>query len=283
MASDTRYIPAARTWRNRLFWAWQAWRLRKAPAQPSNGGVSVFNNFAALKHKGYADPLHELHSALATSTPGLAAAAGDDFQRRLSGELGKQSCIALFARGDGAVGGYVWGRVARYDEALEMFRQSPGLAHLRSSDWLRLLTCVPDNTPLLVCNDLGLDVRYRRGFAPLKQLLKPLFDLAQRHGAKRALWWAPRGGALHELSTWFGARPLHEGEHVTFFVLDDVRPLARVFVTLPAGDISDLLARLAPKRPPAPPRPTALNRELSLQPAQVGIVVATENEEVLAA
>lgn len=283
MGSDTRYIPAARTWRNRLFWAWQAWRLRKAEPQPANSGVSVFSNFAALKHKGFADPLYDLHRMLALATPGLAAADAEDFQRRLACELAKHGCLALFARGDGSVGGYVWGRVARYDEALEAFRQTQGLAHLRSSDWLRLLTCVPDNTPLLVCHDLGLDVRYRRGFAPLKQLLRPLLELAQRHGARRALWWAPRGGALHELSVWFGARPLHEGEHVTFFLLDDLRPLARLFTVLPAGGISDLLARLAPKRPPPPPRPTALSRDLTLQSAPVGSVVAEPSDDVLAA
>ena len=142
---------------------------------------------------------------------------------------------------------------------------------------------MPDNTPLLVCHDLGLDVRYRRGFAPLKQLLRPLLELAQRHGARRALWWAPRGGALHQLSIGFGARPLHEAEHVTFFLLDDIRPLAHLFAVLPAGGISDLLTRRSPKRPPAPPRPTALSRDLSLQPVPTGIVVATPPDDVLAA
>lgn len=264
-------------WRTRLFWAWQAWRLRKLDAHEGAGGVNVFNNLAALNHRGYADPLFALHHALAERTPGLVSEAQPQFRERLARELGNRACATLFANGDGSIGGYAWARVATYREALDLYQRTAGLAHLRGDDWQRLLRTRSDEAPLLVLNDIGLDTRYRRGFAPLKQLLKPLIDLGLRHGARRALWWAPGTSALAGLSAAFGARCIYENETTCFFLLDDIRPLARLFAALPAGGISDLIARVAPKRPPPPPRPSVVNLRIVPRPVESSTEV-TEGE-----
>jgi hypothetical protein len=267
MTTQTSDTTAATTWRARLYWAWHAWRLRHAQGQEGSGAVSVFNNFSALSHRGYADALFDLHAALAVVTPGLQPDDSHAFRRRLMRELSTRSCMTLFANGDGSVGGYAWGRVATYDEALDHFQRLPSLAHLSGDDWMRLLACVPDAAPLLIINDIGLDIRYRRGFAPLKQLLKPLIDLAERHGAKRALWWVPRGSAMHAMSLSFGARPVYENATTVFVVLNDLRAIARIFSALAAGEISDLLSRIAPARPAAAARPTVVNLKLAPRPA----------------
>jgi hypothetical protein len=261
MSNDS--SPTRKIWRNRLFWAWQAWRLRKLETADSGGGVNVFNNFAALRHRGYIDALFDLHNAMSAATPGLSPAQPEEFQRRLIRELNNPACMALFTQPDGRVGGYAWGRIAKRSEALDLLQQTPSLAHLGSDDWLQLASRLRTDVPLLLCKELGLDVRYRRGFAPLKHLLKPLLDLALRHGARRALWWVPRNSPLRSLSAGFGARPVFETETVSFFLLGDIRPLARIFATLPAGDISARLARLVP-RAPAPPRPAALQRPVAV-------------------
>ena len=250
---------ASTTWRTRLYWAWHAWRLRHAQSQSGAGSVVTFNNFAALSHRGHIEALSELHAALAAATPGLQPDDTLELRRRLMRELVSPSCVALLANGDGSTGGYAWGRIATYDQALDHYQRQPSLAHLRGDDWLRLLSLVPDATPMLIVNDLGLDVRYRRGFAPLKQLLKPLLDLAERNGAKRALWWAPRGSAMHTMSLAFGARPIYENATTAFLMLHDLRAISRIFSVLTAGEISGLLERVAPPRPPAPPRPTVVN------------------------
>lgn len=266
------------TWRKRWFWAWQAWRLRKLDAHEGTGGVAAFANFAALNHRGYADPLFELHRALAERTPGLMPEDQLRFRERLARELGSRACAALLANGDGSIGGYAWARVATCGEALDLYQRTAALAHLRGEDWQRLTHARRDDeSPLLVLNDIGLDTRYRRGFAPLKQLLKPLIDLGLRHGVRRALWWAPTTSPLAALSAAFGARCIYDSETTRFFLLDDIRPLARVFAALPAGGISDLIARVAPKRPPPPPRPSVVNLRIVPRPAESPTQV-TEDE-----
>jgi hypothetical protein len=277
MSTQSSQEPAGAAWRTRWFWTWQAWRVRKLDAQESAGSVAVFNNFAALNHRGYAEPLFDLHCALAERTPGLVPEAQPQFRDRLARELGNRSCAVVYANGDGSLGGYSWARVATFGEALDLYQRTAGLAHLRGDDWQRVARLRDDTTPLLVLNDVGLDTRYRRGFAPLKQLLKPLVDLGLRHGARRALWWAPRTSPLSGLSVGFGARCVYENETTRFFVLDDIRPLARVFAALPAGEISDLLARVAPKRPPPAPRISVVNVRILPKPVESATEV-TEGE-----
>ncbi|HJU41045.1 MAG TPA: hypothetical protein VJ724_15860 [Tahibacter sp.] len=263
----------AAAWRTRLFWAWHAWRVRKLDAHEGNGGVAVFNNYAALNHRGYVDPLFDLHRALAERTPGLVPDAQDAFRERLSRELDLRACASVFAKGDGSIGGYAWARVATFGEALDLYQRTSALAHLRGDDWHRLASLQRDMEPVVALGDIGLDVRYRRGFAPLKQLIRPIFELALRHGAHRALWWTPAESPLAAMSAGFGARCVHANATTRFFVLDDIRPLARLFAALPAGEISGLLARVAPKRPPPAPRPTVVNFKIAARPVESSTVV----------
>lgn len=249
-------------WRIRLFWAWHAWRLRHVDAQDAAGAVSVFNNFPALNHCGCAEPLFELHEALTASTSGLVPESESQFRQRLVRELGSPARAALLARRDGSVGGYAWARVAAFGDALDLYQRVASLAHLRGDDWQRIARLCAEDASLLVLGDVGLDTRYRRGFTPLKQLLKPLLEFGLQQNVRRALWWLPGGSPLNGLSAGFGARCVYRGDTTNFYLLDDIRPLARVFGALPAGGISDLLARVAPPRPPAPPRPTVVNLRL---------------------
>jgi hypothetical protein len=269
--------PAAPTWRTRLFWAWHAWRARNLEANESAGGVSTFNNYAALNHRGYVDPLFDLHHALAGSTPGLVPDVRGQFRERLTRELDLRACAAVFANGDGSIGGYAWARVATVGEALHLYQRTTGLAHLRGDDWQRIERLRRDDTPVLMFGDIGLDTRYRRGFSPLKQLLKPLMELGLRHGVRRALWWAPATSPLAVLSAGFGARCVYENETTRFFLLDDIRPLARLFAALPAGEISDLLSRVAAKRPPPAPRASVVNLKIVPRTIEPSTVV-TEGE-----
>ncbi|WP_257387290.1 hypothetical protein, partial [Tahibacter caeni] len=238
---------AASNLRNRLFWRWQAWRLRGMAVQESPGSAGVFPNFAALDHRGHADAIGELAAAMtpvAANAPVLAAA---EVQRRLAREMGKRACAVVLTAGKGAVGGYAWAAVMQSADALDALRGNLSLAGVSAEAWTALGRRLPER-PLLVLHELGLDVRYRRGFAPLKQLLKPLCEFGLQNGARKAFWSAPRDGALHALSLASGARLVHDAGDFVFFLLDDLASIAHVLSTLPAGDISDRLARVGPPR-----------------------------------
>jgi hypothetical protein len=239
---------AGSNYRARLFWKWQAWRLRKAVPQESSRSVSLFSNFAALDHRGYADALCTLLETLCSRTGGRVATTATAVRARLKREIGLQSCVAVLATGSGAVGGYAWGRVTTGSEVIAQFRQAPGLSGLDESDWNAISAVVKDK-PTLAFHDIGLDTHYRRGFSPLKQLLKPLFELGVTHRAQRALWWAQPGSALHAVSLAFGARAVVEREDCVFLQHSDIASIAHVLAVLPASEISDLLARVAPGRP----------------------------------
>jgi hypothetical protein len=239
---------AGSSYRARLFWMWQAWRLRKAIPQEGSRSVSLFSNFAALDHRGYADTLCTLLEALSARCGGRVVTTAAEARLRLKREIGLQSCVAVLATGTGAVGGYAWARVTTGSEAVARFRQAPGLSALQESDWNAVAALVKD-TPTLAFYDIGLDTHYRRGFSPLKLLLRPLFELGVTHRAQRALWWAQRGSALHAISLAFGARAVVEREDCVFLQHSDIASIAHVLAVLPASEISDLLARVAPGRP----------------------------------
>lgn len=239
---------AGSNYRARLFWMWQAWRLRKAVPQESSRSVSLFSNFAALDHRGYADTLCTLLETLCARSGGRVATTAAEVRLRLKREIGLQSCVAVLATGTGAVGGYAWARVTTGGEVVAQFRQAPGLSALQESDWNAVSALVQDK-PTLAFYDIGLDSHYRRGFSPLKLLLKPLFELGVTHRAQRALWWAQRGSALHTISLAFGARVVVEREDCVFLQHSDIASIAHVLAVLPASEISDLLARVAPGRP----------------------------------
>jgi len=241
-------VGASSSYRTRLFWKWQAWRLRKAVPQEGSRSVSLFSNFAALDHRGYADTLCTLLETLCARTGGRVVTTAADARLRLKREIGLQSCVAVLASGSGAVGGYAWARVTAGSEVIAQFRQAPGLSALDESDWNTVTALVKDK-PTLAFYDIGLDSHYRRGFSPLKLLLKPLFELGVTHRAQRALWWAQRGSALHAISLAFGARSVVEREDCVFLLHSDIASIAHVLAVLPASEISDLLARVAPGRP----------------------------------
>lgn len=240
-------------WRVRWFWRWQAWRLRKARAQEPSHGVAQYDSVHTLDRLGYVEDVYQLHHDLMRQAllpdPDTPAA----FARRLGRELCGHCTAALLATPEGGIGGYAWGRLGALDETLQHFRQVPVLAHLSSEDWSELerrANAYIGDAAVLALSGIGLASRYRRGFTPLKQLLKPLLDLAKGQGVSQALWWVPRGSPLEGLSLGFGARRLLQTPRVSLFLLADLRPLARVFTALPACGIAELLARVAPARPP---------------------------------
>lgn len=269
MSMHSIVMGAGSYYRTRLFWMWQAWRLRKAIPQEGSRSVSLFSNFAALDHRGYADTLCTLIETLCARSGGRVVTTAADVRLRLKREIGLQSCVAVLASGSGAVGGYAWACVTTGSEAVTQFRQAPGLSALEASDWNAVSALVKDS-PTLAFYDIGLDTHYRRGFSPLKLLLKPLFELGVTHRAQRALWWAQRGTALHAISLAFGARVVVEREDCVFLQHSDIASIAHVLAVLPAGEISALLARVAARRAvgtrdanatvraaPDPRRPTA--------------------------
>ncbi|HJU41046.1 MAG TPA: hypothetical protein VJ724_15865 [Tahibacter sp.] len=250
-----RTIPAR--WRTRWFWRWQAWRLRKHRAQDTAGGVRFASDFDALEQHGYTDALFDLHNALAHQAPGLLPEGDGFFRERLRRELDGMSAATLFVAPDGSIGGYCWASVGSPGLALARYRLVPTLAGVRYDEWLLIEARAGArlrDAPLIALNALGLGNAYRHGFAPIKKLLKPLVDMGLRCGARRMLWWAPRTSAAYDLSLAFGADRVLETPIATFFVLEDVRPLAQVFAALPASGIADLLGRVAPPRPPRPER-----------------------------
>lgn len=246
---------AAPAWRVRWFWRWQAWRLRHAREHEASHGVVLCNSLHMLEQLGQFDGFCNLHRRLVREAPMVGLDSPIGFSRRLKRELSGSGVMALLRSSEGP-GGYAWGRSGSLDEALDHYQQVLALNHLRSEDWKllqRRLAGVVGSAPVLALNGLGLAPAWRKGFSPLKQLLKPLLEMGLEHGASRALWWTPRGGALHALSLGFGALPVLETARIVCFVLADTRPLGRVFAALPAGEISDLLARVAPARPPDRP------------------------------
>lgn len=241
-------LGAGSSYRTRLFWRWQAWRLRKAVPQEGSRSVNLFTNFAALDHRGYADTLCTLLETLCARSGGRVVTTAADVRQRLKREIGLQSCVAVLATGTGAVGGYAWARVTTGSAAVAQFRQAPGLSALDASDWNAVSTVVKD-TPTLAFYDIGLDTHYRRGFSPLKLLLRPLFELGVTYRAHSALWWVQRGSALHAISLALGACAVVERDDCVFLQHRDIASIARVLAVLPASEISDLLARVAPGRP----------------------------------
>ncbi|TDR48800.1 hypothetical protein DFR29_101424 [Tahibacter aquaticus] len=245
---------AIASWRIRWYWRWQAWRLRQVRAQESGHGVACYDSLHALDQLGYLGQFCALHQELMRQArlPGLDAPAA--FSRRLARELNGHCLAALLGTPDGNVAGYAWGRVGGLAEALQHYQQVQALGHLRSDEWLALeqrAAALVGEAPLLALNGVGLAQRYRHGFAPLKHLLKPLLDLARQHGASRAIFWVPRNGSLTSLALGLGAEAVLETPRIACFVLADLRPLGRIFAALPASGIAELLARVAPPRPPA--------------------------------
>ncbi|HSX59198.1 MAG TPA: hypothetical protein VLF18_03260 [Tahibacter sp.] len=262
-ASPGKALPG---WRIRWFWRWQAWRLRKAHSHEASHGVALYDSVHALDHLGYVDDFCELHAQLMRESPLLGCDAPAAFSRRLARELHGNCAMALLGAPDGSPVGYAWARSGLVAEAVQHFQQVQALGHLSSADWAELerrASALAGNGFVLALNGIGLAPRYRRGFAPLKLLLKPLIELGLQQGATRALWWAPRGSALHAMSLGFGAQKLLESPRIVCLMLADTRPLARVFAALPASGIADLLARVAPQRPPArtPPRLSAVPKK----------------------
>ena len=119
---------AASNLRNRLFWRWQAWRLRGMAAQESPRSAGVFVNFAALDHRGHADAIGELAAAMVpivASAPALAAA---EVRQRLMRDMRARACAVVLTAGKSAVGGYAWGAVLSPTDALDGLRGNLSLA-----------------------------------------------------------------------------------------------------------------------------------------------------------
>ncbi|HSX61961.1 MAG TPA: hypothetical protein VLF18_17375 [Tahibacter sp.] len=247
MKTSTAAVNTGSNLRTRLYWVWQAWRLRKVAAAETANAAGVFMNFAAMEQRGHADSLCELAEALSMSTPGLVGTTADDVRKRLRRELGPRACAVVLGAGRHVTGGYAWGRVEAGTEALASLRLLPSLAAVAERDWGAVAAALGERDTL-VLSEIGLDPSYRYGFSPLKQLLKPLFDLGVAQSARRALWWAPRSSPICGLSLAFGARAVGTDDGVAFFVQHDVAAIARILNALSAGEISALLARVGPPR-----------------------------------
>ena len=92
---STPTVSAASNLRNRLFWRWQAWRLRHMAVQESPRSAGVFVNFAALDHRGHADAIADLAAAMTpvvATAPVLVAA---EVRRRLAREMGSRACAVV--------------------------------------------------------------------------------------------------------------------------------------------------------------------------------------------
>ncbi|MEO8671851.1 MAG: hypothetical protein ABI411_11090 [Tahibacter sp.] len=238
-------------WRLGWFWRWQAWRLRNLHVTDSANAVSHFDGFAGLDRMGYADPFLNLQQSLAMSTPGMFADGTQASRRRLVRELTKPAVAVTIEAPDGSLGGHAWARVGTLTEAMSNYQQVQSLGHLRAEDWQAVelrAARICGSLPLLTLHGIGLAPRWRRGFRPLKLLLKPMLDLGLANGAQFALWWTPRGSSLHAVSLGFGARLLHKSSACCLFLLADIRPLAQVFAALPPSAIADLLAQVTPAR-----------------------------------
>lgn len=238
--------------RVRLFWKLQAWRLRNTVAPESSRSISQFSNFMALSHRGNADAICDLAESLSTHSSELSTLSATAVKTRLARELGPKSCVTVLGAEKGSVGGYAWARVSTPADALVNYRYNADLVHLDDAAWDKLAGII-GAAPCLVLYELALCSQYRRGFSPLKQLLKPLLELGLSHGAKRALWWAPAGSAACQLSLAFGARAVMQHGGAVFFLHDAIAGIARVLTALPASAISSLLSRAAGARKPREP------------------------------
>ncbi|MBL8299531.1 MAG: hypothetical protein JNN30_14435 [Rhodanobacteraceae bacterium] len=254
------------SWRIRWFWRWQAWRLRKVCGHETSHGVVLYDSVHALDQLGYFDEFCELHLQLMRESGALGADGPAGFSQRLRRELHGDCVMALLGAPDGRPAGYAWARSGSLSQALQHYQQVRALSHLSGDDWAVFeRRARAGSARVLAIYGIGLSPRYRKGFAPLKQLLKPLFELGLRQGGACAIWWAPRASALHALSLGLGARTLLETPRVVGLMLPDIRPLARVFSALPASAIAALIARVAPPRPLL--RPRAAPRQGSRQAA----------------
>ncbi|WP_255913087.1 hypothetical protein [Tahibacter harae] len=249
--------------RVRLFWKLQAWRLRNTVAPETSRSVSQFSNFMALSHRGNADAICDLAESLSTHSTELSAISAAAVKTRLARELGPKSCVTVLGAEKGSIGGYAWARVSTPAEALDNYRCNADLVHIDDAAWDKLAGILGTDS-CLVFYDLGLCSQYRRGFSPLKQLLKPLLELGLGHGAGRAFWWAPAGSAACQLSLAFGARAvLQHGDRV-FFLHEAIAGIARVLTALPASAISTLLGRAAGARAPREPSRSAATLRLPM-------------------
>lgn len=249
-------LSGIRSWRIRCFWRWQAWRLRKAHSHEASHGVTLYDSVHAFQQLGYADEFCLLHRQLLRESLLLGPDTPAAFSRRLARELRGHCVMALLGAPDGSPAGYAWARCGSLADALRHYQRVQALGHLHSDDWTafeRRAAALTGDAAVLAINGIGLNSHYRKGFAPLKQLLRPVLELAAHHGATHAVWWAPRSSALHAMSLGFGARTVLETSRIVGFVLADTRPLTRVFAALPASGIADLLGRVAPARPPSCP------------------------------
>lgn len=235
--------------RVRLFWKLQAWRLRNTVAPETSRSVSQFSSFMALSHRGNTDAICDLAESLSAHSTEISAISAAAVKTRLARELGPKSCVTVLGADKGSIGGYAWARVSTPTEALDNYRCNADLVHIDDADWDKLAGALGTD-PCLVFYDLGLCSQYRRGFSPLKQLLKPLLELGLSHRARRAFWWAPAGSAACQLSLAFGARIVLQLGGSVFFLHDAVAGIARVLAALPASAISTLLSRAAGARPP---------------------------------
>lgn len=249
---------ALRAWRNRWFWQRQARRLRGETAGDGGQGVSVYPTLRAMDHAGDLEPLCALNLTLEQGVPATDPDAA--LRQRLARELRSPAIAGLLRTPDGTVGGYAWGRVDKLAAQLADLRQTPALAHIAPEDWQRLETKLAKavgDQPVLAVHAIGLAYRWRRGLAPLKQLLRPLLELGVRTHAHAALWYAPRGTPVHHLAVGFGANVVADVGGLVFFLHPDIRPLARIFAALPASVIADGLAKVLAPRATAPARAPA--------------------------
>lgn len=252
-------------WRIRWFWRWQAWRLRKARSHEASHGVALNDSVHALDQLGFIDDFCALYLQLMRESPLLGSETPAALARRLGRELHGSCVMALLGAPDGSPVGYAWARSGSLSEAMQHYQHVPALGHLRSQEWAdfeRRAGARSGSAAVLAVYGIGLAPRYRKGFTPLKLLLKPLIELGLQHGATRAIWWTPRGSALQGMSLGFGAEVVLETPRMVGLMLADTRPLARIFAALPASAIAELLARVAPARPPprSPPRLRAVPR-----------------------
>jgi len=255
-------------WQRRRYWAHVA--LHAHHGEGSNG-TAVCDGLEALELLGYSEHLFDLYHELDGLPGGTHAEHSRQMRLRLVRELYAPAAASLLGTPEGSLGGYAWGRVAALAPTLRNLRLRPGLGQVEADLWTRLeerLASSIGKEPVLGIYGIGLAPRWRRGFAPLKQLLRPLLELGVRSNATQALWWVPAASSLHAVSLGFGASVVAEAGSGCVFHHPDVPTLAHIFAGVPASSIADGLARQAPLRPFAPP---AL-RVVSVLPKPVEVV-----------
>ena len=239
--------------------AWMARRYWKRKAKSigdevtPNPAVQTFYTHYALDAAGYREPLAELCQNLGHTDISVNAPSSDaQLRQRLTRELAKPAIAALLGTPDGTIGGFAWGHVGNLTQALANFRKAPALSKLSEDSWHRAEAAIAHrigrNGDILAVYSIGLASRWRHGLAPVKHLLRPLFELGLRTEAHRAVWWAPVGSPVHQMALGFGTDVVSEVEGIAFFVHPDIRPLAKVFAALAAGSIADGLTKILPSR-----------------------------------